>query len=119
MKRFWVLRSIKVLAFATFAVVAFIAFGYVVMWLWNWVVPSITGLHSVTFTQALALLVLSRILFGGLRGHGGGRHWRHRMRGRWERMTPEERERFRDFLGPRDRCGRVDDSPPPTSDAVK
>jgi hypothetical protein len=38
------------------------------------------------------LLILSRILFGGFRGHGGWRarrHWR-----KWDAMTPEERERF-------------------------
>jgi hypothetical protein len=46
------------------------------------------------------LLVLSRILFGGFRGHGG---WRGRMHGhrhgherwaKWQAMTPEEREQF-------------------------
>jgi hypothetical protein len=119
MKRLGILRGIKGLAFAVLAIVAFIAFGYVVMLLWNWVVPAVTGFRSVTFGQALALLVLSRILFGGLRGHAGGRHWRNRMRGRWEQMTPEERERFRDFLGPRHRCGRADESSRPASEEAK
>jgi hypothetical protein len=99
MKRFWIFKGLRVLAIATLAV---IVFGYVVMALWNWVVPAVTGFHSVSFVQALALLVLSRILFGGLRGHGGG--WRHRLRDRWERMTPEQREQFQSFLGPRHGC---------------
>jgi hypothetical protein len=98
MKRFWILKGFKILALTAVAVTVF---GYVVMSLWNWVVPSVTGLQSVTFVQALALLVLSRILFGGFRGHGGGWHWRHRMRERWENMTPEERERLRETLGSR------------------
>jgi hypothetical protein len=119
MKRFWILKSIKVLAFAILAIVAFIAFGYVVMWLWNWVVPAVTGFHSITFVQALALLALSRIFFGGFRRHGGGRHWRHRIRDRWDQMTPEQRERFRDCLGPRHRCGQTDGSSPPASEAAK
>jgi hypothetical protein len=119
MTRYWIFKGLKVAMFAVLAVVAFIAFGYVVMLLWNWVVPAVTGFHSITFAQALALLVLSRILFGGFRGHGSGRHWRHRMRGRWEQMTPEERERFRNCLEPRHHCGQTDDSPPPAPAAPK
>lgn len=34
--------------------------------LWNWLLPSLFGWHEITFGQALALLVLCRILFGGL-----------------------------------------------------
>ena len=30
-------------------------------------------------------------------------HWRRRMHERWEHMTPEEREKFRQ--GVRERCG--------------
>ncbi len=63
--------------------------GGVVQQLWNWLVPTIFGWRPVTFWQALGLLALCRILFGGLGRHGG-----YRSR-RWEHMTPEERERFR------------------------
>lgn len=97
MKPFWILKGMRVLAFIVGAVAVL---AYAVMALWNWVLPSVTGLHPITFVQALALLVLARILFGGFRGRGrGGWHWRQRMRDRWERMTPEERERFREASG--------------------
>jgi hypothetical protein len=78
--------------------------GFVVRELWNWLLPSLFGWPRVTFWQALGLLALSRILFGGLGRHrgGGGPRWRRRMAERWERMTPEERERFRQGL--RGRC---------------
>jgi len=66
--------------------------GWVVMTLWNWLLPPLTGWHALGFTQALGLFALCRILFGGLRG--GGR-FGHRMRERWASMTPEERERVR------------------------
>ena len=33
--------------------------------LWNWLMPAMFGLQTVTFWQALGLLVLSKILFGG------------------------------------------------------
>ncbi len=80
--------------------------GFVVMQLWNWLLPTLFGWHTVTFWQALGLLVLCRILFGRWGGHGhryGRSRIRRRMAERWERMTPEERERFRQGMG--GRCG--------------
>lgn len=67
--------------------------GWVVMMLWNWLMPAVfVGARPLDFLQALGLLILSRILFGGFRGHGGCRS-RRRWR-KWEAMTPEEREQF-------------------------
>lgn len=71
-------------------------FSFFVMELWNWLAPPIFGWHRINFLQAVGLLVLSKILFGGLRGgwdHRG--HWHRRMRERWEELTPEEREKLR------------------------
>lgn len=70
--------------------------GEVVMQLWNWLLPPLFGWHLLTFWQALGLLVLCRVLFGGLGGHGPGprRHWK----GRCQKMTPEEREKFRQAM---------------------
>ncbi|MGH9971209.1 MAG: hypothetical protein ACREBG_25925 [Pyrinomonadaceae bacterium] len=80
--------------------------GEVVMLLWNWLAPTLFGLPHITFWQGLGLLALCRILFGGFGLGGGGSHRsrsRRRMRERWEQMTPEEQERFRQ--GMRGRCG--------------
>jgi hypothetical protein len=105
MKRFWILKGLKVLVFV-FAALA--AFGYAVMALWNWVLPPVTGLHAISYGQALALLVLARLLFGSFRGRRhGGWYWRHRMRAHWEQMTPEERERLRARFAYRGRCGGI------------
>ncbi len=66
--------------------------GYVVMLLWNWLMPALfEGAHGIGYLQALGILVLSKILFGGLRGHGCPGRWRHH---RWHHMSPEEREKF-------------------------
>ena len=84
--------------------------GWVVMQLWNWLLPPLFGWHALTFWQALGLLVLCRLLFAGLGRGGRGRwHWRRRMDERWDNMTPEEREKFRQ--GMRGRCGHYEAGP--------
>src|ERR1700757_1832529 len=71
--------------------------GAVVRLLWNWVTPPLFGFHLITFWQAVALLALCRILFGGFGMRGGHRAYgRRRMRDRWREMSPEERQRIRD-----------------------
>jgi hypothetical protein len=88
-------NRIRGLKFLTFAIVVLAGCGFLVMYLWNWLVPPIFGLQMITFWQAIGLLVLSRVLFGGFRGRPGGRsHGRRHFLKRWAAMTPEERERF-------------------------
>jgi hypothetical protein len=48
--------------------------GQIVMLLWNWLLPPLFGFPQVTVWQGLGLLVLSRLLFGGFGGSGGGGH---------------------------------------------
>jgi hypothetical protein len=82
---------------AIVALALFIALGgEIVQLLWNGLLPPLFGWRQITFWQALGMLVLCRILFGGWgagRGHRSG--FRRRMAERWDAMTPEERERFR------------------------
>ena len=94
----------KCVAFVV-AVLALVAvLSYVVMRLWNALIPDLFHGPLLGFWQAAGLLVLCKILFGGLRGrhghwrehHGWRREmWRQKWREKWERMTPEERERLR------------------------
>jgi len=86
--------------------------GEVVKQLWNWLVPPLFGWRQITFWQAFGLLALCRILFGGSGWHRSGRsNFRGRMAdrmadrvaARWDHMTPEDRERFRQRV--RERCG--------------
>ncbi|MGA8272117.1 MAG: hypothetical protein WB919_11215 [Candidatus Sulfotelmatobacter sp.] len=86
------------------AILVFITIGgEAVLHLWNWLLPALFGWHLITFWQALGILALCRILFGGI-GHRSlhRSNFRRRMAERWGRMTPEEREKFRD--GMRGRC---------------
>jgi len=90
-------RAIKI---ALFAIIAIFVFGFVVMALWNWLMPPLFGLRLISFWQALGLVILCKILFGSFHSHGGRHmHWRRRMLERWEQMTPEEREKFREGMG--------------------
>jgi hypothetical protein len=86
-------------------------FGEIVMHLWNWLMPALFGLKLITFWQGLGLLILARILVGGFGGGGGPRHRRDRrhLMERWERLTPEEREKMREWM--RTRCGEMGSAP--------
>lgn len=90
---------------AILALLLFVALGGgIVQGLWNWLMPAIFGGREITFWQALGLLMLCRILFGGFGLHGsGGSRMRRRMAERWEQLSPEERERVRQRM--RERCG--------------
>jgi len=95
---------LRVLKFMLFAVLAASVLSFVVMHLWNWLMPVLFGLRLISFWQALGVLILSKILFGGFRGRPGSHgYWRGRMIERREQMTPEEREKFRE--GIRGGCG--------------
>jgi hypothetical protein len=103
---------------------AFVAvLSFVVMSLWNALIPELFRLPALDFWQAAGLLILSRILFGGLRGRGGwhghGGWRRHMWQRQWDNMTPEERERLRAKFK-HHRCGWGPGEPPtaepPTAD---
>jgi hypothetical protein len=81
---------------AILAVLLFVGLGAaIVRHLWNWLLPSLFGWREITFGQALGILALCRILFGGLGVQGHGRSsLRRRIAERWEHMTSDERERF-------------------------
>jgi hypothetical protein len=96
MENNWVKRNKWIFFVAPLAIAAFIWIGgEIVMHLWNWLLPMLFGWKLITFWQALGLLVLCRILFGNLGGHGPDRSKSPRPSAeRWEQMTPEEREKF-------------------------
>lgn len=74
---FWNLPvPLRVLAIGGFAIMGLVIaavlallFGLVLMWLWNWLMPTIFGLPVITFWQAWGLVVLSHILFKTFPNH--------------------------------------------------
>ena len=85
--------------------------GEVVLHLWNWLLPALFGWWQITFWQAVGLLALCRILFGGFGLSGGGArsNSRRRLTERWEQMTPEDREKL--LQGLRSRGGGFEAPP--------
>ena len=114
MENTWVKRNKWIFFIGPLALAVFIWIGgEVVMHLWNWLLPMLFGWRQITFWQALGLLVLCRILFGNLGGHGSGRGPGSK---RWEKMTPEEREKLRQ--GMRARCGGLGEPAGGTGEAA-
>src|ERR1051325_1963598 len=108
-----------------FAIFLFL-FGFISMSLWNALVPDLFHGPVITYWQALGLLVLGKIFFGGFRGHHrggwGGRHsWKHQSYGwgsncgpywyKWkeefEKMTPEEKDAWKAKM--KERSGRSEE----------
>jgi hypothetical protein len=93
MKRKWMIFAPPVFIAAVFL------FGWIVMLLWNHILVPSLHIGSLSFWQGVGLLVLSRILFGGL-GKGGG--WkRHQgssthFRQKWMNMSDEEKIKFKE-----------------------
>ena len=102
-KRMFFLAPLAILGLAFFVALG----GAAVLYLWNWLLPSLFGFPQITFWQGLGLLALSRILFGGWSSSSPGSRLRHRIDARIDErcaaMTPEEREHFRERI--RERWG--------------
>lgn len=110
------------------AIVFALVFSIFVHMLWNWVMPSVFNLGTITWSQAFGLILLARLLFGSFGHHRPGHHdFRSRMHGfhrlswkgcgcstgdsanheieNWERYdewwNAEGREAFKQFTGSR------------------
>ena len=71
----------RIIEFIIGAVLMFMIVSAAVMLLWNWLMPDIVGLNKITFLEAAGILLLSKILFGGLNKE----HWKSKMSGsHWE-----------------------------------
>jgi len=68
-----VLKGLKIVGFVILGALAAAGFaflfGYFVMLLWNWLMPTIFGLTTITFWQAAGIVLLARLIFGGFK-HG-------------------------------------------------
>ena len=82
----------------------FLAVALIVMSLWNCILPEIIGVKTINYWQAMGILILSKILFGGFHFGKGMRDFKEKkmMRERMMSLSPEEREKFKEVW--KDRC---------------
>jgi hypothetical protein len=90
MHKHWIKMFVLI---AIWGLIAIAGFGSAIWQLWNWLMPALFGLPVIGFWQAVGLMALCWLLFGGWRGAGGLTG--HRRRGRRHALTPEERAQVR------------------------
>ena len=83
------------------------AISYIVMLLWNWLMPVIFKLPNVSFFQAAGLFALSKILFSSFNFNGRNKRMyfnNHVMKEKMMNMSEEERQQFKAQW--KQRCGK-------------
>ncbi len=94
------LKGLRIAGFAVLAVVGTavfaLAFGWLVMLLWNWLMPAVFGLGTLSYWQSFGLVILAKLIFGGLGGWGRHQGHGHRPgRGPWDEHWKGGRDRWR------------------------
>jgi Ca2+/H+ antiporter, TMEM165/GDT1 family len=111
-KKFWIK---KVIGFTVMAAAFGSLLSYVVMRLWNGILTEVVHVSPISFLQAIGILVLSKILFGGFHGRWGcgpRHHWKNEMKEKWHNMSPEEREKMKEEWRNKCRTWRKPNSQP-------
>jgi hypothetical protein len=106
--------------FLLFFVVMLLLLSAIVMVLWNAILPPLVHVNNISYGQAIGLLILCRILFGGFRfgppsrrSFGPSNH----LREKWMNMSDEEKAKFRGEW--KKRCGPRGQPPPPEEEKGK
>ena len=93
-----VLRGLKFFGFIILGAIAAAGFafifGYFVMLLWNWLMPELFGLITITFWQAAGIVLLARLIFGGFK-HGSGNPPKHSPRKKFFSHWKDENKKER------------------------
>jgi hypothetical protein len=72
--------------------------GYIVMWLWNWLLPGLFGFSAITFWQGVGIVILARIIFGSFNHRPVSHHHRpSRCKDRSKKKWFEKWELYDDF----------------------
>lgn len=86
-------RGMKYAGFGVLGIAAAFLFTYLVMLLWNALVPDLFNGPVLTYWQSLGILVLSKILFSGVGGGRKGDRSSHMRKYRCEEDYPKSRWR--------------------------
>ncbi len=64
------MKVLKIIGMVLLGIAAVFAFGWVTQLLWNWLMPKLFELPTITYWEGLGIIVLTSILFGRLGGGG-------------------------------------------------
>lgn len=91
----------KYLGYGILIVVGIIAFVYVGMSLWNWLIPDLFGGPTLSFWQTLGLLFLAKLIFGFGGPHKHKSHWKskkHWSKCNYDNMTEDEKAKMKEWM---------------------
>lgn len=100
-------KYIKFLFFIPLMLLGILALSFIVMQLWNWLMPVIFQLPSISILQAAGLFALCKILFGSINFNGRNKKMAFNNRAMKEKlmnMSEEERLQFKEQW--KQRCGK-------------
>jgi len=83
-----------VLAGVVGAAVFALVFGWLVMLLWNWLMPVVFHLGVIGYWQAFGIVILAKLIFGGIGGGRGGAHRSPWKGNPWEGRHGRDEWRF-------------------------
>ncbi|MCU0417974.1 MAG: hypothetical protein MUE33_12395 [Cytophagaceae bacterium] len=96
--------ALFILKIVCFAAIVLIAIGFGFMYLWNWLMPYIFQLPTISFFQGLGILLLSKLLFSGWgkkccsNGCSTGGFWQQRWKKHTASLSEEEKARLKERI---------------------
>lgn len=90
--KYYVTKAFKVLFFILLGLVIAFLVGYIVMRLWNWLMPELFGLPMIGYWQAVGVLILAKIIFGFGGGDGPGKSSKSKKRTFSEKCRPVRKD---------------------------
>lgn len=90
---YWFFKGFK---FLVLFVLYIALVGWVVMELWNMLIPDLTGWAQLTYVNSLLLMLLVKLLVGFKGHHRGHHYYKHKFRDKWSNLSEEEREALRE-----------------------
>ena len=87
-------RYKRFIYFIPLFILGFFLIGSLVQLLWNNVLVPVLHVGTVSFWQAMGILLLSKILFSSFGGRSDRQGYR-KQKLLWQQLTPEQKETFR------------------------
>ena len=75
-------KGFKIFFFIVLGVAIAFLVGYILMQLWNWLMPDLFDVPTIGYWQAIGILILAKIIFGFGGGDGPGKSHKSKKRSR-------------------------------------